>query len=120
MKFATRKEQRKVTETINAIILPLIPHLKKDEADAVQTAITILQEVELESEGEKYRKIALELLDKYIGVQELISLEWAVDDNGKHCARVELGKEVDKYLKRLNAEDYKEEMLDGRCIFRKY
>lgn len=69
---------------------------------------------------EKYRKIALELLDKYIGAQELISLEWAVDDNGKHCARVELEKEVDKYLKRLDAEDYKEEMLDGRCIFRKY
>ena len=69
---------------------------------------------------EKYRKIALELLDKYIGAQELISLEWAVDDNDKHCARVKLEKEVDTYLKRLDAEDYKEEMLDGRCIFRKY
>lgn len=50
MKFATRKEQRKVTETINAILCPLIPHLKEDEADSVQTAITILQDVEVESE----------------------------------------------------------------------
>lgn len=50
MKFATRKEQRQIIETINAILLPLIPHLKKDEADAVQTAITILQDVEVESE----------------------------------------------------------------------
>lgn len=49
MKFATRKEQRKVIETINAILLTLIPHLKEDEADAVQTAITILQDVEVES-----------------------------------------------------------------------
>lgn len=48
-KFATRDEQRKVTETIDAIILPLLPHLKKDEADAVQTAIAILKEVEVES-----------------------------------------------------------------------
>lgn len=53
MKFATRKEQRKVIETINAILLPLIPHLKEDEADAVQTAITILQDIEVESEEEK-------------------------------------------------------------------
>ena len=50
MKFATRKEQRKAIETINTILLPLIPHLKEDEADAVQTAITILQDVEVESE----------------------------------------------------------------------
>lgn len=50
MKFTTRKEQRKVVETIVAILSPLIPHLKKDEADAVQTAMTILQEVEVESE----------------------------------------------------------------------
>lgn len=52
MKFATRKEQRKVTEIINAILLPLIPHLKEDEANAVQIAITILQEVEIESDKE--------------------------------------------------------------------
>ena len=53
MKFTTRKEQRQVIETINAIILPLIPHLKEDEAKAVQTAIRILQGVEVESEEEK-------------------------------------------------------------------
>ena len=53
MKFTTRKEQRKVIETINAIFLPLIPHLKEDEANAVQTAITILQDVEVESEDQE-------------------------------------------------------------------
>ena len=51
MKFATRKEQRKVTETMVAILCPLMSHLKEDEADAVRTAIAILQEVEVESEG---------------------------------------------------------------------
>lgn len=50
MKFTTRKEQRKVNEVVSAILLPLIPHLKEDEADAIQTAITILQDVEIESE----------------------------------------------------------------------
>lgn len=53
MKFVTRKEQRKVIETIYAILYPLIPHLREDEADAVQTAITILQEVEVESEDDE-------------------------------------------------------------------
>lgn len=53
MKFATRKEQRKVIETINAILLPLIPHLKEDEAKAIQTALTILQSTGIESEDEE-------------------------------------------------------------------
>lgn len=53
MKFATRKEQRKVIETINAILLPLIPHLKEDEANAVQTAMAVLQDVEVESEDQE-------------------------------------------------------------------
>lgn len=50
MKFATRKEQRKVNEVVSAIFLPLLPHLKEDEANAVQTAIMILQKTEIESE----------------------------------------------------------------------
>ena len=49
MKFTTRKEQRIVNEVVSAILLPLIPHLKEDEANAVQTAIRILQGVEVES-----------------------------------------------------------------------
>jgi hypothetical protein len=48
MKFATRKEQRKVNEVIAAVLLPLISHLKEDEAEAVQTAIAILNDVEVE------------------------------------------------------------------------
>lgn len=51
MKFATRKEQRKVNEVVSAILLPLLPHLKEDEANAVQTAIMILQKTEIESEN---------------------------------------------------------------------
>lgn len=50
MKFSTRKEQRKVNEVVSAILLPLLPHLKEDEENAVQTAIMILQETEIESE----------------------------------------------------------------------
>lgn len=53
MKFATRKEQRKVNEIVSAILLPLVPHLKKEEATAVQIAIRILQETEIESEDKK-------------------------------------------------------------------
>lgn len=53
MKFTTRKEQRKVTETIVAILCPLIPHLKEDEAEAVQTAIAILNDIEVESEDKE-------------------------------------------------------------------
>jgi hypothetical protein len=52
MKFTTRKEQRKVTEVVSAILLPLLPHLKEDEADAVRTAIMILQKTEIEGEDE--------------------------------------------------------------------
>ena len=48
MKFATRKEQRKVNEVVSAILLPLITHLKEDEAEAVQRAIEILNNVEIE------------------------------------------------------------------------
>ena len=56
MKFATRKEQRKVNEVVSAILLPLISHLKEDEAEAVQTAIAILTDVEVESnENERGR-----------------------------------------------------------------
>lgn len=51
MKFATRKEQRKVNEVVSAILLPLLPHLKEDEADAVQTVIMMLQKTEIESEN---------------------------------------------------------------------
>jgi hypothetical protein len=53
MKFATRKEQREVNEVVSAILLPLLPHLKEDEANSVQTAIMILQETEIESEEKR-------------------------------------------------------------------
>lgn len=52
MKFTTRKEQRKVNEVVAAILLPLLPHLKEDEAEAALTGLTILQNVKVESEEE--------------------------------------------------------------------
>jgi hypothetical protein len=53
MKFASRKEQRKVNEVVAAILLPLVSHLKEDETEAIQTAIAILNDTEVESKGEK-------------------------------------------------------------------
>jgi hypothetical protein len=53
MKFASRKEQRKVNEVVAAILLPLVSHLKEDEAEAVQTAIAILNDTEVESREEQ-------------------------------------------------------------------
>lgn len=53
MKFATRKEQRKVNEVVAAILLPLVSHLKEDEAEAVQTAIAILNDTEVENDKDR-------------------------------------------------------------------
>lgn len=53
MKFNSRKEQRHVIETVSAILLSLIPHLKDDEAEAVRTAIRILQETEVDDRHDK-------------------------------------------------------------------
>ncbi len=40
--FENRKEQRKVTETMNSLLLPMIQHLNKDTADIVNTALHLL------------------------------------------------------------------------------
>jgi hypothetical protein len=52
MKFATRKEKIKVNEVVSTILFPLLSYLKEDEVDAVQTAIAILNDVEIESNEE--------------------------------------------------------------------
>lgn len=53
-KYESRKEQRKVTETMNAMLLPLLPHLTSDTAIIVKRALYLLGEIEIEpqeSEG---------------------------------------------------------------------
>ncbi len=47
-KFKDRKEQRKVTETMNALLLSLLPHLTSDTAIIVKRALYLLGEIEIE------------------------------------------------------------------------
>ena len=48
MKYKDRKEQRKVCETINSLLSPLMPHLIEEDRKAVDTAIRILNSVGIE------------------------------------------------------------------------
>lgn len=50
-KYQSRKEQRKVTETMNALLLPLLPHLNSDTAMIVKRALYLLGEIEIEPQG---------------------------------------------------------------------
>lgn len=47
-KFKDRKEQREVTETMNALLLPLLPHLTSDTAIIVKRALYLLGEIEID------------------------------------------------------------------------
>lgn len=49
-KFKDRKEQRQVTETMNSLLLPLLPHLTNDTATIVERALYLLKEIEIESQ----------------------------------------------------------------------
>lgn len=49
-KFKDRKEQRKVTETMNALLLPLLPYLTSDTAIIVKRSLYLLGEIEVESQ----------------------------------------------------------------------
>jgi hypothetical protein len=48
--FKDRKEQRKVTETMNFLLLPLLPYLNSDTAIIVKRALYLLGEIEIESQ----------------------------------------------------------------------
>ena len=59
-KYQNRKEQRNVTETMNALLLPLLPYLTSDTAIIVKRALYLLGEIEVDpqesdqvKEGEK-------------------------------------------------------------------
>ncbi len=47
-RYQNRKEQRNVTETMNALLLPLLPHLTNDTAITVKRALYLLGEIEVE------------------------------------------------------------------------
>lgn len=50
-KFKDRKEQRKINETMNALLLPLLPHLTSDTAIIVRKALYLLGKIEIEPQG---------------------------------------------------------------------
>jgi hypothetical protein len=47
-KFKDRKEQRKVIETMNALLLSLLPYLSSETAIVVKRALYLLGEIEVE------------------------------------------------------------------------
>lgn len=49
-KFKDRKEQREVTETMNALLLPMLYYLNNDTAIKVRRALYLLGEIEIESQ----------------------------------------------------------------------
>ena len=55
-KYQSRKEQRNVTETMNALLLPLLPYLTSDTAIIVKRALYLLGEIEVESQENELEK----------------------------------------------------------------
>ena len=47
--YKDRCEQRKVTETMNALLLPLLPYLNNETAIVVKRALYLLGEIDIES-----------------------------------------------------------------------
>jgi hypothetical protein len=51
-KFKDRKEQREVTETMEALLLPMLNYLNTDTAIRVRRALYLLGEIEIEPQTE--------------------------------------------------------------------
>ena len=47
-RYKDRHEQRKVTETMNALLLPLLPNLNSDTAIIVKRALYLLGKIKIE------------------------------------------------------------------------
>ena len=47
-KYKDRKEQRKVIETMSALLLPLLPYYDNDTKDIIKRALYLLGEIEVE------------------------------------------------------------------------
>lgn len=62
----------------------------------------------------KYRAIALDLLDRYIGAEEIVCGEFS---GNFYKDRLRLERVVREFLVDLDAEDKYEEITNGRWIF---
>ena len=51
--YKDRKEQREITETMNSLLLQLLPYLNSDMASKVRRALQLLGEIEIRREEEK-------------------------------------------------------------------
>lgn len=63
---------------------------------------------------EKYRSIALELLDKYVEAEQTVIGEYSSDFKTSSSL---LESKIVKYLEELNAEDHLDEIKADRWIF---
>lgn len=48
MGYKDRKEQRKVTETMNALLLPLLTYCNNDTANIIKRSLCLLEEIDIE------------------------------------------------------------------------
>ena len=49
VKYKDRKEQRKVTETMDSLLLPLLDHCNNDTATTIRRALYLLGHIDVES-----------------------------------------------------------------------
>lgn len=54
--YKDRSEQRKVTETVNKLLLPLLPYLNSETVIIAKRALYLLGEIEVGSQGEEVRE----------------------------------------------------------------
>lgn len=50
MGYKDRREQRRVTETMNALLIPALSYLNNDTANIVRRALYLLGEIEIDSQ----------------------------------------------------------------------
>lgn len=70
--------------------------------------------MKMANEGNQYKTIALELLQKYVDSEETVCSEYSGDF---YADRLRLEKTVRDYLKKLDAEDKYEEITAEHWIF---
>ena len=63
---------------------------------------------------EKYRQVALDLLEMYVEAEQSVVGEFSGDF---YESRIRLEREIKKYLKKLNAEDMFEEITSNKWLF---
>ena len=63
---------------------------------------------------EKYRQVALDLLEMYVEAEQSVVGEFSGDF---YKSRIRLEREIKKHLKKLNAEDMFEEITSNKWLF---